>query len=209
MFYFSRNWILRCLKFSEIVMLLFLTMTTLYMTPRNAWGDEIYSYVDKNGSLAITNIYPLENIDFNTWNSNAREDSTLTDKDDAVIMASIPPQKNINFDNRKRNSYDDLTSEERLHWGRDNALADQRKNRYGQRKKVKDNNCLDAGRYDVTINKIANNLYQDFETRIIIKTRACNELSGKDGSYLDWSGVTGELFFTDTNKSCIVKKVYK
>jgi hypothetical protein len=68
---------------------------------------------------------------------------------------------------------------------------------------------MDAGRYDVNIKKIANNLYQDFDTRIIIKTRSCIELAGIDGSLLDWSGISGELFFKNTNKTCMVKKVYK
>jgi hypothetical protein len=177
MFYFSYSLILRCLKFSEIVVLLFLMMTTLFLMPRNVWGEEIYRYTDKDGTIVITNKPPQENIDSNT---------------------------------KKSNSYQDSTPKERLHWGRDNALIDeQKKGKNGQRKTVKDGGGIDAGRYEVTIKKIGSNLYQDIYTHIIIKTQACVELAGRDESLLDWSGVSGELFFKNTNKSCIVKKVYK
>jgi hypothetical protein len=190
-------------------MLLFLMMTTLSMMPWNVWGEEIYTHIDKDGTLVITNIHPQENISFKTWNSNSYQDSTPTNKNGTLVIASIRPQENINPNTRNSNSYQDSTSAERLHWGRDNALIDEQKGRYGQRKKVKDSGGMDAGRYDVNIKKIANNLYQDIYTLIIIKTRACIELTGRDGSSLDWSGISGELFFINTNKSCIVKKVYK
>jgi len=209
MFHFSYYWIIRNLKFSEIVMLLFLMMTTLFIVPWNVWGDEIYTYRDKEDTIVITNIYPQENVDFNTWNSNLYQDSTLTDKDGDMVRTSMPPQKKINYNIRNSTSYKDSTSKERLHWGRDNALIDVQKRRYGQRKTVKDSVGMDAGRYDVNIKKIASNLYQDIDTRSIIKTRACVELAGRDGSFLDWSGISGELFFKNTNKTCMVKKVYK
>ena len=177
MFYFSYSLILRCLKFSEIVILLFLMMTTLFLMPRNVWGEEIYRYTDKDGTIVITNKPPQENIDSNT---------------------------------KKSNSYQDSTPKERLHWGRDNALIDeQKKGKNGQRKIVKDGGGIDAGRYEVKIKKIGSNLYQDIYTHIIIKTQACVELAGRDESLLDWSGVSGELFFRNMKNSCIVKKVYK
>ena len=177
MFYFSYYWILRYLKLSEIVMLLFLMITTLSMMSGNVWGEEIYTSTDKDGTIAITN---------------------------------KPPQENINANTQKSNSYQDSTSDERLHWGRDNALIDERKKgKNRQRKTVKDSGGIDAGRYKVIIKKIGSNLYQDIYTRIIIKTRACVELADMDESLLDWSGVSGELFFKKTNKSCIVEKVYK
>src|SRR5450759_4707222 len=118
MFYFSYYWILRNLKLSEIVMLLFLMMTTLFIMPWNVWGDEIYTYRDKEGTIVITNIYPQENIDFNTWKSN---------------------------------TYQDLTPKGRLHRGRNNALIDVQKRRYGQRKTVKDGGGIDAGIYKIKI----------------------------------------------------------
>lgn len=152
-------------------------MTTLFLMPRNVWGEEIYRYTDKDGTIVITN---------------------------------KPPQENINSNTKKSNSYQDSTPKERLHWGRDNALIDeQKKGKNGQRKTVKDGGGIDAGRYEVKIKKIGSNLYQDIYTHIIIKTQACVELAGRDESLLDWSGVSGELFFKNTNKSCIVKKVYK
>ena len=166
------------LKFSEIVMLLFLIMTTLSMMPGNVWGEEIYKYTDKNGDIFVTNVPPQENIKSNTRKSN--------------------------------NSYEDSTSEERLHWGRDNALMDeQRKGRNGKRKKVEDGGSIEAGRHKVKITKIGSNLYQDIYTRIIVKTQACVELADMDEAVLDWSGISGELFFQKTKKSCIVKKIYK
>ena len=183
----------------RIVMLLFLLMTTLFMMPRNVWGDEIYTYTDKDGNIFVTNRPPEKNVNSNTGkNSNSYQDST-------------PPEENINSNTRKNsNSYQDSTPEERLHWGRDNALIDeQNKGKKGQRKTVKDGGGIDAGRYKVIIKKIGSNLYQDISTRIIIKTRACFESAGGDESVLDWSGVSGELFFKNTNKSCVVKKVYK
>jgi len=76
MFYFSYSLILRYLKFSEIVMLLFLMMTTLFIMPWNVWGDEIYTYRDKNGTIVITNKPPQENIDSNTGKSNSYQDLT-------------------------------------------------------------------------------------------------------------------------------------
>ncbi|MCK7511064.1 MAG: hypothetical protein MZV70_47985 [Desulfobacterales bacterium] len=107
-------------------------------------------------------------------------------------------------DTGKSKSYQDLTSEERLHWGRDNALVDKQSKR--QRKTVE---TIDAGRHEVKIKKVGSNLYQDISTRIIIKTVACFEPAGGDESVLDWSGSYGELYFKNTNKSCMVKKVYK
>jgi len=161
----------------KIVIFLFLMMTSLSMMPGNVWGDEIYTYTDKDGNIFVTN---------------------------------TPPQENIKSNPQKSDSYQDSTSEERLHWGRDNALsAEQWKGKKGQRKIAKDGGGIDAGRYKVKIKKIGSNLYQDIYTRIIIKTQDCVELAGRDESVLDWSGVSGELYFKNTNKSCIVKKVYK
>ncbi len=178
MLYFSCSLILRCLKFSEIVILLFLMMTTLSMMPRNVWGKEIYSYTDKDGTIVITD--------------------------------KPPPQEDINSDAKNSNSFQNSTSNERLHWGRDKALNDeQNQGESRQRKKVKADNGIEAGRYEVRIKKIGSNLYQDISTRIIIKTRACIEPAGGNESVLDWTGSAGELYFKKTNKSCIVKKVYK
>jgi hypothetical protein len=163
----------------KIIALLFLMMTTLSMMPWpcNVWGEEIYMSTDKEGTIAITNKPPQENIKPNPQNSN---------------------------------SYQDSTEEERLHWGRDKALMDeQNKGKKGQRKKVNDGGGIDAGKYNVRIKKIGDNLYQDVYTRMIIKTQDCVELAGRDGSVLDWFGVSGELYFKNTDKSCIVKKVYK
>jgi|GEM_PF-584684 len=209
MFNFSYGWILRNLKFSKIFMLLFLMMTTLSMIAGNVWGDEIYVYRDKDDTIVLTNIYPQEDTNFNTWNSNLYQDSTLTDKDGNMVIPNKPPQAKISPTTRSSNSYQDSTSKERLHWGRDSALIDVQKRRYGQSKAVKDGSGVDAGRYDVNLKKIASNLYQDISTRIIIKTNSCVELAGRNGSSLHWSGISGELFFINTNKTCIVKKVYK
>jgi hypothetical protein len=197
MFYFSYYWILRYLKLSEIVMSLFLMMTILSMMPWNVWGEEIYTYTDKDGTMVITNIPPHENINSNTRNSNSDQDST-------------PRQEKINSDTKNSNSFQDSTREKRLHWGRDKALIDaQKKSKNGQHKTVNDGGGIDDGVYKVKIKKIGSNLYQDFYTNIIIKTRACVELAGWDEALLDWSGVSGELFFRNMKKSCIVKKVYK
>ena len=173
--YFNYSLILRCLKYSEIVILLFLMMATLFLMPRNVWGEEIYRYTDKDGTIIITD--------------------------------KPPPEEDIKSDIKNSNSFQDSTPEERLHWGRDNALNDKRnkcKNR--QHKSV---GSIDIGRYEMKIKKIGSNLYQDIFTRIIIRTRACAEPAGGDESVLDWSGAYGELFFKNTNKSCMVKKVYK
>ena len=153
-------------------------MTTLSLMPRNVWGEEIYRYIDKDGTIVITD--------------------------------KPPPEEDINSDTKNSNSFQDSTSNERLHWGRDNALNDeQNKVESGQRKKVKAGSGIEAGRYEVKIKKIGSNLYQDISTRIIIKTRACVELADGDESLLDWSGAYGELYFKNTSKSCMVKKVYK
>jgi len=178
-------------------MLLFLMMTTFSMIPGYVWGDEIYSYTDKNGTMVISNIQPQEGINL-TMNLDGK-----------LYQDSTPPQENISYNTRRSNSYKNSTSAERLHWGRDSALIDVQKRRYGQSKTVKDGSGMDAGRYDVNIKKIASNLYQDISTRIIIKTHSCVELAGRDGSSLHWSGIAGELFFINTNKTCMVKKVYK
>ena len=180
MFCFSYALILRCLKFSEIVILLFLMMTTLSLMPRNVWGEEIYRYTDKDGTIVITDRPPP------------------------------PPQEDIKSDTKNSISFQDSTPEERLHWGRNNALNDeQNKGESIQRKKVEADKGIEAGRYEVKVKKIGSNLYQDISTRIIIKTSACDESAGGDESLLDWSGAYGELFFKNTNKSCMVKKVYK
>jgi hypothetical protein len=166
------------------------------MTPRNVWGEEMYNYRDKDGTIVITDrpppqkdiSSPQEDVPSDTGKSRSYQDSIHI---------------------KKSKSYQDLTPEERLHWGRDNALIDQKKDRYGKRKRIKDDDNFTAGKYEVNIKKIASNLYQDLSTLIIIKTQDCIELAGNDGSSLDWSGVSGELFFEDTNKTCTVKKVYK
>ena len=178
MFYFSYALILRCLKYSEIFILLFLMMTTLSLMPRNVWGEEIYRYTDKDGTIVITD--------------------------------KPPPEEDIKSDTKNSNSFQDSTSNERLHLGRDNALNDeQNKGESIQRKKVKANKGIEAGRYEVKVKKIGSNLYQDISTRIIIKTSACVEPAGGDESMLDWTGSSGELYFKKTNKTCIIKNVYK
>jgi hypothetical protein len=180
MFYFSYALILRCLKYSEMAILLFLMMTTLSLMPRNVWGDEIYRYTDKDGTIVITDRPPPS------------------------------PQEDIKSDIKNRNSFQDSTSNERLHLGRDNALNDeQNKGENIQRKKVKAGSGIEAGRYEVKVKKIGSNLYQDISTRIIIKTSACVEPAGGDESVLDWTGSSGELYFKKTNKTCIIKNVYK
>jgi hypothetical protein len=163
-----------------MAILLFLMMTTLSLMPRNVWGDEIYRYTDKDGTIVITDRPPPS------------------------------PQEDIKSDIKNRNSFQDSTSNERLHLGRDNALNDeQNKGENIQRKKVKAGSGIEAGRYEVKVKKIGSNLYQDISTRIIIKTDACVEPAGGDESLLDWSGAYGELYFKKTNKTCMVKKVYK
>ena len=134
-----------------------------------------------------------------------------TDKDGTIVITDKPPpEEDINSDTKNSNSFQDSTPEERLHWGRNNALNDeQNKGENIQRKKVKAGSGIEAGRYEVKVKKIGSNLYQDISTRIIIKTSACDESAGGDESLLDWSGAYGELFFKNTNKSCMVKKVYK
>ena len=155
-------------------------MTTLSLMPRNVWGDEIYRYTDKDGTIVITDRPPPS------------------------------PQEDIKSDIKNRNSFQDSTSNERLHLGRDNALNDeQNKGENIQRKKVKAGSDIEAGRYEVKVKKIGSNLYQDISTHIIIKTRTCVEPAGGDESLLDWSGAYGELYFKKTNKTCIVKNVYK
>ena len=153
-------------------------MTTLSLMPRNVWGEEIYRYTDKDGTIVITD--------------------------------KPPPEEDIKSDTKNSNSFQDSTSNERLHWGRDKALIDeQNKGESIQRKKVEADKGIEAGRYEVKVKKIGSNLYQDISTRIIIKTSACVEPADGNESLLDWSGAYGELFFKNTNKSCIVKKVYK
>ena len=182
---------------SEIVMLLILMMTTLSMMPGNVWGEELYTYTDKDGNIFITNRPPQENINSNTRKSNSYQDQT-------------PLQENINSNTGKSNSYQDSTREERLHWGRDNALIDaKKKGKKGQRNKVKDGGGIEAGVYKIKVKKVGSNLYRDIDTNIIIKTKACVELAGGDEALLEWSGVSGELFFRNMKNSCIVNKVYK
>jgi hypothetical protein len=159
-------------------MLVFLMMTILSMMPRNVWGEEIYRYTDKDGTIIITD--------------------------------KPPPQEDIKSDTKNSNSFQDSTPEERLHWGRDNALIDkQNKGESIQRKKVKAGSGIEAGRYEVKIKKIGNNLYQDISTRVIIKTSACVEPASRDESLLDWTGSSGEIYFKKTSKTCFVKNVYK
>ena len=169
-------------------------ITTLPLMPRNVWGEGIYTYKDKSGTIIITDISPPEkdipsppkDITSKTRTSNSYQDS---------ISA------------KTSKSYQDLTPEERLHWGMYNALKD-KKNK-GKNRQHKSVGSIDAGRYEMKIKKIGSNLYQDISTRIIIRTLACDEPAGGDESVLDWSGAYGELFFKNTNKSCMIKKVYK
>jgi hypothetical protein len=131
-----------------------------------------------------------------------------TDKEGTIVITDIPPaEEDIPSDTGKSKSYNDLTPEERLHWGRDNALID--KQNKGENRQRKTFGNVDAGKYEVKVKKIGSNLYQDISTRVIIKTIACVEPAGGDESLLDWSGSIGELYFKKTSKSCMVKKVYK
>ena len=134
-----------------------------------------------------------------------------TDKDGTIVITDKPPpEEDIKSDTKNSNSFQDSTSNERLHWGRDKALIDeQNKGESRQRKKVEADKGIEAGRYEVKVKKIGSNLYQDISTRIIIKTSACVEPAGGDESLLDWTGSSGELYFKKTNKTCMVKKVYK
>jgi hypothetical protein len=175
MFSISCCWIHRCWKYAEILILLFLMMTTILMMPRNVWGEQFYQYTDKEGTIVITD--------------------------------KPPPEEDTKSDAGTSKSYNDSNPDERLHWGRDNALID--KKNYGENRQRKTVGSVDAGIYEVKVKKIGGNLYQDISTRIIIKTAACVEPAGGDESQLDWYGSTGELYFKKTSKSCIVKKVYK
>jgi anti-sigma28 factor (negative regulator of flagellin synthesis) len=150
----------------------------------------------------------LSLIPRNVW---GKEIYKYTDKDGTIVITDKPPpEEDIKSDTKNSNSFQDSTSNERLHWGRDKALIDeQNKGESIQRKKVEADKGIEAGRYEVKVKKIGSNLYQDISTRIIIKTSACDESAGGDESLLDWSGAYGELFFKNTNKSCMVKKVYK
>lgn len=190
----------RCPSFRKIVMLLFLVISILTMMSGNVRGNEIYTYIAEDGSMVITNLHPEENVLFKTWNGNQEKAPKLL-------------QKPFNFNTRNRKSYQNSTSEDRLSWGRDNALIDVRDERYKgdikKRKAVKDGKGIESGIYKLTIKKIANNLYQDIFTRIIIKTRDCLESAQYDEATLDWSDVPGELIFKSANNACTVKKVYK
>jgi len=181
-------------------MLLILVISTLPMLPEKVCGNEIYTYIAEDGSMVITNLHPEENVIFKTWNGNQEKEPALR-------------QKPFDFNTRNRKSYQNSTSEDRLSWGRDNALIDARDERYKgdikKRKAIKDGKGIEAGIYKLTIKKIANNLYQDIFTRIIIKTRDCLESAQYDEATLDWSDVGGELIFKSADNSCIVKKVYK
>jgi hypothetical protein len=175
MFNFICCWIHRCWKYAEILFLLFLMMTTIFMMPRIVWGEQYYQYTDKEGTIVITD--------------------------------KPPPEEDIKSVTKNSNSFQDSTPEDRLHWGRDNALIDNKNKGENRQRKIVGN--IDAGKYEVKVKKIGSNLYQDISTRIIIKTIVCVEPAGGDESLLDWSGSTGELYFKKTSKSCMVKKVYK
>jgi hypothetical protein len=168
-------WIRRCRQYTETLFLLFLMMTTIFMMPRNVWGEQYYQYTDKEGTIVITD--------------------------------KPPPEEDIKSDTKNSNSFQDSAPEDRLHWGRDNALID--KQNKGENRQRKTFGNVDAGKYEVKVKKIGSNLYQDISTRVIIKTIACVEPAGGDESLLDWSGSIGELYFKKTSKSCMVKKVYK
>ena len=67
----------RCWKYAEILFLLFLMMTIIFMMPRNVRGEQIYKYIDKEGTIIITDIPPPEeDIKSDTKNSNSFQDST-------------------------------------------------------------------------------------------------------------------------------------
>src|SRR4030042_2110915 len=127
----------------------------------------------------------------NVW---GEEIYTHTDKDGTLVVTNIPPEETtINFNTRQSNSYQDSNSEERLHWGRDNALTDEEdernKGKNRKRKAVKDGRGIESGVYRLTIKKIASNLYQDIFTRMIIKTNACFELEDINKPFLNWYDV--------------------
>jgi hypothetical protein len=205
MFNFNRHWILRYLRYSALVKIVFLMMTMLYLMSRNVWGEEIFTHKDKQGIIIITNIPPPEkNIP-----SPQKDITSKTKKSQSSI--DLTPVKTSNLHRnltpaRKSKSYYDLPPEERLHWGRDNALNDKHnKGKNGQGKKYE---SVDTGRYKVKIKKIGINLYQDISTRIIIRTHACAEPAGGEELLLNWSGSSGKIYFKNAGKSCIVENIY-
>jgi len=49
--------------------------------PRNVWGEEIYKYTDKDGTIVITDKPPpQEDINSDTKNSNSFQDSTSNER---------------------------------------------------------------------------------------------------------------------------------
>jgi hypothetical protein len=65
------------LKYAEIVVLLFLMMTILSMMPRNVWGEGMYTYKDKDGTIVITDRPPpQEDIPSDTGKSKSYQDLT-------------------------------------------------------------------------------------------------------------------------------------
>jgi hypothetical protein len=181
-------------------------MTILSLMPRNIWGEGIYTYKDKTGTIIITNISPPEKNIPSPQKSIMPKTKTNNSHED-LIPVKTSKSRNDLLPIRKKRSYHDLTPEERLHWGRDNALNN--KHNKGKNKQSKKSEGIDAGRYEMKIKKIGSNLYQDISTRIIVRTLACAEPAGGDESLLNWSGSAGELYFKNTNQSCIVKNVYK
>ena len=59
------------------------------------------------------------------------------------------------------------------------------------------------------LNVLGEQIYQctDKEGTIVITDRPTPQESG-DECVLDWSGSSGELYFKNTSKSCMVKRVY-
>lgn len=70
-----------------------------------------------------------------------------------------------------------------------------------------------AEEYKVIVRRIDSNLYQDQNSRVIIKTSLCLELALAEEAILIWDGINhfacGKLIFIDAGTSCQVDGVYK
>lgn len=131
-----------------------------------------------------------------------------TDKDGTIVITNKPPQENINSNTKKSNSYEDSTPDERLHWGRDNALIDEQK----KGKNVTTSNISYLIQYG-RIKKIGENAIRQFRQKC--RTSIRNKHNSSPPINIDIIPPICSLYYLDIqdrysysstmNKKCLLK----
>jgi|GEM_PF-662169 len=64
-----------------------------------------------------------------------------------------------------------------------------------------------AHTYNLTVNKVEQDKYEDSKNDTTIETQSCYEYAKNEAAVLDWNGNSGTLTFLDSKVTCAVMNV--